>query len=107
MTQFVIGYAVLINDSVDGILWCDRPNRPSSAVLSKCIISFSVFYEIKLESFPMNFVFGHHCEWKVIKEPRYIMKMIRFLVVKSFRFIMKLIHFIIKFKLLHILSPCW
>ena len=55
----------------------------------------------------MNFVFGHHCEWKVIKEPRYIMKMIRFLVVKSFRFIMKLIHFTIKFKLLHTLSPCW
>ena len=28
--------------------WCDHPNRPSSAVLLQCIISFSVFYEIKL-----------------------------------------------------------
>ena len=47
----------------------------------------------------MNYVFGHHYEWKVIKEPRYVMKTIRCLVVKSFRCIMKLIHFIMKFKL--------
>ena len=47
----------------------------------------------------MNYVFGHHYEWKVLKEPRYVMKTIRCLVVKSFRCIMKLIHFIMKFKL--------
>ena len=70
MTKFVIGYTALIYDSVDKrILWSgDHPNRPSSAVLLQCIISFSVFYEIKLETFLMNYVFGHHYEWKIIKE---------------------------------------
>ena len=70
MTQFVIGYAVLIYDPVDRrILWSgDHPNRPSSAVLTQCIIFFAVFCEIKLETFLMNYVFGHQYEWKIIKE---------------------------------------
>lgn len=43
---------------------------PLQQVLSQC----SVFYEIRLETFVMNYIFGHHYEWKMIKEPRYVIK---------------------------------
>ena len=34
-------------ESVDEILWCDRSNETSSAVLLHGIICFSIFYKIK------------------------------------------------------------
>ena len=62
------------------ILWIEESygqvtiqTDPLQQYFHNALFFFAVFCEIKLETFLMNYVFGHHYKWKIIKEPRYVM----------------------------------
>ena len=52
MVLFIMLYEVVLTfESVDEILWCDRSNETSSAVLLYGTICFSIFYKTKFRIF--------------------------------------------------------